>query len=102
MRRDRTPTGLSALLIGLLTLLSPIDTAAQDSRAQPLVTKTYELGRFGGQIPGPVTPAEFAGWLADLQRWRRERHIRMGYDGSEYEAPELQWAQQGLRSGLTN
>ncbi len=35
-------------------------------------------------------------WLADLQHWRREQLIRMGYDGSQYERPELKWTQSSF------
>jgi formylglycine-generating enzyme required for sulfatase activity len=35
-------------------------------------------------------------WLADLQHWRREQLIRMGYDGSQYDRPELRWTQSSF------
>ncbi|MES2393124.1 MAG: hypothetical protein V4555_15885, partial [Acidobacteriota bacterium] len=38
----------------------------------------------GSLIEGPAEPAEFAKWLADMKRWRREQMVRIGYDGSEY------------------
>ncbi|HEY7698257.1 MAG TPA: hypothetical protein VIE88_07565, partial [Vicinamibacteria bacterium] len=62
---------------------------AQDSRYRPLVTKTYELSRLGGQIPGPESPQDAADWKAELERWREQRLLKMGYDGSLYESPEL-------------
>ena len=62
------------------------------------------------QIPSPETEANvgqccyssdqikdpgqaFKAWIEDVRHWRRERLIRMGYDGSEYERPELKWTQ---------
>ncbi len=66
------------------------------------------------QIPGPDNAAEdagqccftsdqvraqnanFAAWLADIQHWRREQLIRMGYNGSEYTRPELKWTQSSF------
>ncbi len=60
------------------------------------------------QIPGPrcyfvpdwntpraslCTPAETAAWLADIKHWRTEERLRMGYDASQYERPELLWTQ---------
>jgi formylglycine-generating enzyme required for sulfatase activity len=65
----------------------------------------------GSQIPGPgrrSTPdwiselsewqiagsSEHEAWLKDLRQWRRERLIRMGYDGGEYQRPELLWTQR--------
>jgi len=48
------------------------------------------------QIPGPKIPEDFKGWLADVEHWRRERQIRMGYDGSEYVRPELEWTKRNF------
>ncbi len=35
-------------------------------------------------------------WLADLQRWRAERRIRIAYDPSRYAMPALQWTQSSF------
>lgn len=35
----------------------------------------------------PCTPAEHDTWLSDLRRWREERRIRVGYEGSRYDLP---------------
>ena len=35
-------------------------------------------------------------WLRDLEHWRTERRIRIGYDGSRYSLPALQWAQSSF------
>ena len=32
-------------------------------------------------------------WLKDIRHWRDERRIRIGYDGSRYGMPALQWTQ---------
>ncbi len=45
---------------------------------------------------GPQQPADFDLWLAEIQRWRDEQKLRMGYDGSEYARPELQWTQRNF------
>jgi formylglycine-generating enzyme required for sulfatase activity len=50
----------------------------------------------GSQIAGPTTPADFPNWLADAQHWRMERRIRIGYDGSQYDRPELKWTQSSF------
>src|SRR5258706_49434 len=47
-------------------------------------------------IPGPAAPRDFATWLADLQHWRRESLIRLGYDGAQYERPQLEWTQHSF------
>ena len=46
------------------------------------------------QIPGPPTPADFSAWLNDVRHWRDEKRIRAGYDGKEYDRPELAWSQR--------
>jgi formylglycine-generating enzyme required for sulfatase activity len=48
------------------------------------------------QISGPASPGDFVAWLADLRHWRTERLVRMGYDGSNYARPELQWTQHNF------
>jgi len=35
-------------------------------------------------------------WLADIRHWRSERLIRIGYDGSRYDLPELRWTQSSF------
>ena len=64
------------------------------------------------QIPGPncapvpewnssqpakiCSPSESAEWLSDVRHWRMERKIRAGYFDSEYQRPELKWAQSSF------
>jgi len=49
---------------------------------------------FGGM--DPCTPEEHEAWLTDLRRWRDERRIRVGYDGSRYDLPALKWTQSSF------
>jgi iron(II)-dependent oxidoreductase len=42
------------------------------------------------------TPSTHRDWLADITHWRTERRIRIGYDGSRYNLPQLQWAQHSF------
>ena len=87
------------LIILLMTQLIPL--YAQDTNVLPGT-------QLPPQIPGPqceyipdwntsparlCTPAEAAAWLKDIQHWRSEARLRMGYDGSQYERPELLWTQ---------
>ena len=44
----------------------------------------------------PCTPEDHARWLADLTHWRNERRIRIGYDPSRYQMPELRWTQSSF------
>jgi len=50
----------------------------------------------GETLPGPPSPAAFREWLADIVHWRNERLIRMGYDGAQYQRPELKWSQSNF------
>lgn len=78
---------------------------AQDTKYPPVDDR---------QIPGPpgfldravrccwgIDQKEFSlqqgqEWLADIRHYRRERLIRAGYDGSQYDRPELRWTQRAF------
>jgi hypothetical protein len=70
----------------LATWLVPCPSRGQDTAYHPQ----------DAQIPGPATPSDFPSWLADLKHWRGERWVRMGYDGTNYARPELQWTQHNF------
>ena len=44
----------------------------------------------------PCTEADHQRWLADVQHWRAERKIRIGYDSSRYDRPEMKWIQSSF------
>ncbi|NYE60712.1 formylglycine-generating enzyme required for sulfatase activity [Duganella sp. 1224] len=44
----------------------------------------------------PCTGADHQEWLQDLRRWRDERRIRVGYDGSRYARPAAAWTQSSF------
>ncbi|HEY6290502.1 MAG TPA: SUMF1/EgtB/PvdO family nonheme iron enzyme [Terriglobia bacterium] len=48
----------------------------------------------GSQLP--VSQATLAVWLADVRNWRREHLVRIGYEGAEYDRPELKWTQSSF------
>ena len=94
-----TRLGLCIVVLAQLSALVPLH--AQDSDVVP---GSGEIQ----QIPGPAchfitdwntsraklcTAAETAAWLADIQHWRAENHLRMGYDANQYQRPELLWTQ---------
>src|SRR6202162_44125 len=76
---------LLVMRIASFFLLIPI-LGAQDTTYRPQ----------DEQLPGPPSLATFASWLRDIQHWRRERLIRIGYNGSQYDRPELKWAQSSF------
>jgi iron(II)-dependent oxidoreductase len=71
--------------IALLLCLS-LAASAQDSKYRP----KNQL------IPGPEHVTTHQEWLKDVQHWREERKIRIGYDGSRYANPALRWAQSSF------
>ena len=46
--------------------------------------------------PRPCQMADLRGWLDDVNHWRNERRVRIGYDGSQYDRPELKWTQSAF------
>jgi len=42
------------------------------------------------------TQNEHEAWLADITHWGNERRIRIGYTGSRYDLPALQWTQSSF------
>jgi iron(II)-dependent oxidoreductase len=45
---------------------------------------------------GDRTCETHAAWLSDITHWRAERRIRIGYDGTRYQLPSLQWTQRSF------
>jgi hypothetical protein len=41
-------------------------------------------------------PSGFLGWLQDIQAWRAERLVRIGYNDAEYRRPEFSWTQRNF------
>jgi formylglycine-generating enzyme required for sulfatase activity len=78
------------MLSGWVALLCVL-MAAQGARAQDTAYPPQDA-----QIPGPPAKADFSAWLTDVQHWRRERLMRMGYDDTNYTRPELQWTQRNF------
>ena len=44
----------------------------------------------------PCTAATHEEWLRDIQHWRDERRIRIGYSGARYDNPATAWAQSSF------
>ena len=82
----------------LATALLAMPAIAQDSHYRPegqqfpspdclSVSNAYSAALSGGYSPCPAGTHEE--WLKDLQHWRTERRIRIGYDGARYSLPAL-------------
>ena len=85
-----------------MILLAGIFSPAQDSRFSPndqqipvpdCLAAAKDLWLANSKL---CTETEHESWLADIHQWRDERRIRIGYDGSRYEMPALQWAQSSF------
>lgn len=74
--------------IGVALLIGAVWGGASNMPAQdPPVRAAGEL------IDGPSKPAEFSAWFAGMKRWRAEQWKRIGYEGAQYDRPELKWTQ---------
>ena len=100
--RNSIFSAASALLTAsMLTAVA----VAQDSHNRPVnqqfpspdcltLSNAYLVALAGGYKPCSARTHEE--WLQDLEHWRTERRIRIGYDGSRYSLPALQWTQSSF------
>lgn len=44
----------------------------------------------------PCSEQSHQEWLQDIEHWKKERRIRIGYDGARYDLPALKWAQSSF------
>jgi len=95
-----------AAVVALASVAGTLPAGAQDSNYRPqgqqipppacyTLTEAWEDLR-AGQGPAPCTPALQQEWLKDVQHWKEERRIRIGYDDARYRMPELKWAQSSF------
>ncbi len=102
MMRKVPPFSLGTLLAITLATAPAI---AQDSQYRPVnqqfpspecltLSNAYSAALAGGYKPCSAKTHEE--WLQDLEHWRTERRIRVGYDGSRYSLPALQWTQSSF------
>jgi formylglycine-generating enzyme required for sulfatase activity len=77
-------------------------TFAQDSAYSPEGAQIRGPGCAGipqwnaTRAPASCSREEVQDWLRDIDHWRDERRIRAGYEGSEYNRPELLWTQSSF------
>jgi formylglycine-generating enzyme required for sulfatase activity len=86
---------------GLLVLALNLTAATQDTKFPPAQQQipVPECLSMRGLWEGgsrACTENEHLTWLADITHWRNERRIRIGYNGSRYDLPALQWTQSSF------
>ncbi len=94
---------MRSLLLQIALLIFAVGTVcpAQDSNFSPKgqqIPVPECLTREGLWQGGskPCSQREHEAWLADISHWRKERRIRIGYDGARYDLPALQWTHSSL------
>ncbi len=86
---------------GVLISLTALASIAQDSHFSPNDQQIPAPDCLAAKdlwdaASKPCTLADHESWLADIDHWRKERRIRVGYDGSRYDLPALQWTQSSF------
>ena len=86
----------------IVIIFASLTSQAQDSHFSPTdqqipvpdcLSAARDLWLAGAKL---CAQTEHDSWLADIRHWRDERRIRVGYDGSRYDMPALQWAQSSF------
>ena len=87
---------------GTLSVLAlALAVSAQDTQFAPVrqLIPAPPCLTMKGAWTGPSTTCTeqtHSKWLSDIQHWRMERKVRIGYDGGRYELPEFQWTQSSF------
>jgi len=75
----------------------PLVLAGQDTKYPPqtnfIPTPVCRSGDLSFMPLRPCSQDMVEAWRKDITHWRQEELLRAGYDGSEYERPELKWTQ---------
>lgn len=83
-------------LLGFSSLVCAQDTHFEPDHQQiPVPDCLSPKGVWEGESK-PCTSEDREAWLADIRHWRSERLIRVGYDGSRYDLPQLKWTQSSF------
>lgn len=92
----------SLLSVLLFVIGCAVSGVAQDTRFVPrlqgddrMITAPWCYAPNDEMVADPNAPPcqSHEAWLKDVTHWRAERKIRIGYDGSRYDIPALQWTQ---------
>lgn len=83
-----------AFRLALMFGLGCVGVAAQDGHFNPISQQVQSPPCLERKPPAAgCTEEEHRAWLKDVDHWRVERRLRIGYDGTRYGMPELAWAQ---------
>jgi len=90
-----------SVCLAMLAFTLALAAAAQDTQYEPRgqqipAPECLNLRYAWDLMPPPCPPGVHERWLKDIQHWRAERLIRIAYDGSRYNLPELKWTQSSF------
>ncbi len=85
-----------ALIITVVTITSAQDSKFPPAEQQIPVPECLTMRGLWEGGSKACTQNEHEAWLADITHWRNERRIRVGYNGSRYDLPALQWTQSSF------
>jgi iron(II)-dependent oxidoreductase len=83
-------------LLALCRVVSGQDTNFEPDHQQIPVPACLQMKAAWEGGSKPCKPTDHDAWFADIRHWRSERHIRIGYDGSRYDSPQLRWTQSSF------
>ncbi|PYX68543.1 MAG: sulfatase-modifying factor protein [Acidobacteria bacterium] len=92
----RSKPAYFALIITVVTLASAQDSKFPPAEQQLPVPECLTMRGLWEGGSKACTQNEHEAWLADITHWRNERRIRIGYNGSRYNLPALQWTQSSF------
>jgi gamma-glutamyl hercynylcysteine S-oxide synthase len=83
-------------LVSTLLILS-FAAFAQDTKFPPdssfIPTPSCHIQNNADMPLRACSATEIEAWHKDVEHWRKEHLLRIGYNGAEYERPELRWTQ---------
>ena len=84
------------LIFTLSAIASAQDTKFPPAEQQIPVPECLSMRGLWEGGSKACTQNEHEAWLSDITHWRNERRIRIGYNGSRYDLPALQWTQSSF------
>jgi gamma-glutamyl hercynylcysteine S-oxide synthase len=85
-----------ALLLALCGVVSAQDTDFEPDHQQIPAPDCLSIKGTWEAASRVCAREDHDAWLADIEHWRSERLIRIGYDGSRYDLPALKWTQSSF------